>query len=199
LLFTDGIKRCAHPGDKCKSSFLAAHSDLPGYSSSECDNACTVRAARDAGDDDAWVAVADLNGDASPDLVTIEDTESGEGEVTVELADDSGGFEGQRIVARVPGAVGVASGDLDMDGIADLVTASPGSREIFFLRGVNDGSFEPPQALGAGHAPAWVAVNDLNGDRVPDLVTEDAETGSLWYMAGNGDGSFQPAEPCACE
>ena len=113
------------------------------------------------------IAIADLNGDGTPDIVTGNDacdTSSvllGNGDATFTTA--------QSYAAGNCHTVAVA--DLDGDDIADVVTGSYEHSKLWFWRGTGDGTFVATEgidispALGTG-----VAVADVNNDGAADLV-----------------------------
>jgi hypothetical protein len=135
------------------------------------------------------VAVADLNGDGIPDLVTANRDSN---DVSVLLGHGDGTFAApQRFrVGTQPASVAVA--DLNGDGIPDLVTANQGSDDVSVLLGHGDGTFMAEQRfeMGVGAQPASVAVADMNGDSIPDLVTADAGFSAVTVLLGRGDGTF---------
>jgi Big-like domain-containing protein/VCBS repeat protein len=117
------------------------------------------------------------------------------------VAYDSGGL----------GADSVAIGDLNGDGIQDLVVANGQQNgngdfgEVAVLLGNGDGSFQPAvtYVTGAYDASA-VALGDLRGNGILDLVVTDVcsslgqfencvSPGVASVLLGNGDGTFQPA------
>jgi hypothetical protein len=87
-------------------------------------------------------------------------------------------------VAGAP--MGVAAGDLDQDGLPDLVVAIP-SGSIALFRGTAAGGLAalPPVANSFGQAQ--VALGDLNGDGLLDLVSC---SGTAQVRFGNGLGGF---------
>jgi hypothetical protein len=165
------------------------------------------------------VAVADLNGQGVMDAVALDyclalgqgacDTP---GELGVLLGNGDGTF--QSPVSYSTGAYwanSVAVGDVNGDGIADLVVANScqslgpyldctGYGTVSVMLGNGDGTFLPAATYSTGAYNAYeVAIRDVNGDQMPDLVVanlyqdQSQQTGSATVLLGNGDGTFQPA------
>jgi hypothetical protein len=140
------------------------------------------------------VAVADLNADGAPDLVTAND---GSNDVSVLLGSGDGTFQAQQtfVVGDLPASVAVA--DLNADGAPDLVTANIGSDDVSVLLGSGGGTFQPQQIFFVGDLPISVAVADLNTDGVPDLVTANLDSDDVSVLLGSGGGTFQPRQTFA--
>jgi FG-GAP-like repeat len=83
-------------------------------------------------------------------------------------------------------------GDLNGDGIPDLVSANRDSNTVSVLLGNGDGTFRPPTNFTTGGSPQSVALGDVNGDGRPDLVTANNYSGDVSVLLGNGDGTFRP-------
>jgi hypothetical protein len=87
----------------------------------------------------------------------------------------------------------VAVGDVNGDGIADIVTTErdDAANTVTVRLGTGNGTFgsavSPP---GPFAAPSGLAVGDVNGDGRLDILWMNADTGSLSAALGNGDGTF---------
>jgi len=84
------------------------------------------------------------------------------------------------------------AGDIDGDGLADIVLASGGSQSFaLVLWGHGDGSFESLQPVGPGYAYGrGVVIADVNRDGLQDVALSGY--GGLWLAAGVGNRSFAP-------
>ena len=131
------------------------------------------------------VAVADFNGDGYRDLATAD---AGTNGVSVLLNDGTAtstsvGFSTPAFYATGATPYGVAAGDLNGDGIVDLVVANEGGNSVSVLLGKGDGSFavQPAIALSSSssYGPRNAVIADLNGDGKNDVATENQNDDSV--------------------
>ncbi|HEY2586148.1 MAG TPA: FG-GAP-like repeat-containing protein [Tepidisphaeraceae bacterium] len=140
------------------------------------------------------VAVADVNGDGKPDVITAN---ASSGTVSVLIGNGNGTFQAQRTFATSfvgegnPEPMSVAVADVNGDGKPDLVVANSSFNEVVVLLGNGDGTFQAPQSFPVGASPQFVAVADVNGDGKPDIVASSLESDMVNVLLGNGDGRFQ--------
>jgi uncharacterized protein (TIGR03437 family) len=93
------------------------------------------------------------------------------------------------------GALSVAEGDFNGDGVADLAIGFDSASNVAVFLGNGGGTFQPAVYYAAGTNPGPVAVSDFNGDGKTDIAVINSDIGGngLSILLGNGDGTFQPA------
>jgi hypothetical protein len=120
------------------------------------------------GDDPLYLASADLTGAGPLDLVSAS-YDDGTLTVFYNSAQTPGTF-GAPVILSSPGASQVAIGDMNNDGLEDLVSAD--FNVSLFIQ-TAPGTFAAPVTLYPGGAN-WVAVGDLNNDGIPDVALTDS-------------------------
>jgi hypothetical protein len=153
------------------------------------------------GYDTQQIVVADLNGDGIPDLVgTSLGLASNPGNIFVLLGKGHRKFaKAVNIGSGGHSPNGIAVGDLNHDGIPDLVVANSysgsGPGNVAVLLGKGDGTFREPVRYQAGIRPWQLVLGDFNGDGNLDVavVPIDGEN-KILVLLGNGDGTFGKAK-----
>jgi FG-GAP-like repeat len=142
------------------------------------------------GDNPLYLATADLNGDALPDIVSAS-FEDGALAVFFNNVQSPGTFNSPLVLSS-PGASQVAIGDMNGDGLSDLISAD--YNVSLFLQ-TSPATFASPISLYSGGAN-WVAVGDLNGDGIPDVALTDS-VGVKLLMHTGAVGTTTYAAPVA--
>jgi len=149
------------------------------------------------------VKLGDLNGDGNLDLVTA-GTGSGTGTATIRLGSGSGTF-GAAISYATEGTSSSALtlGDLNGDGILDLVTSGYGADGTTTVRlGTGSGTFGSAKSyITHVSSTTSIVLGDVNGDEILDLVAagDESGNGSAVVMLGTGSGTFGAARSYSTE
>jgi hypothetical protein len=151
----------------------------------------------DVGTGPMAMTVVDLNRDGIKDVAIG----GGNTELSILLGVGNGTFVRQPVVTLVPGGdlfsacndIGV--GDLNRDGILDLVVPLGNGEGNAIVIGNGNGTFQVRSRIQIDEtfAPLHVAVADYNRDGFLDIARTmgDGTNGLLQILRGNGDGTFQ--------
>ncbi|MGA3024794.1 MAG: FG-GAP-like repeat-containing protein [Bryobacteraceae bacterium] len=139
------------------------------------------------------IAAADVNRDGKPDLILtgpngFVQVLFGNGDGTLQLFPDS--------YPAGANPTAIAVGDLNNDGIADVVVTNSGSsgpNTISVLLGTPDGTFGAPQSFTSDLDPQALTIADFNGDGNLDVAVIHATQPTVAIFLGKGDGTFKPA------
>jgi hypothetical protein len=150
------------------------------------------------------LALADLNGDGNPDLVTTEmvanksmaypPCSSLAAGVPVLLGNGTGDFVFQSCLQAAEMPAGVAAGDFNEDGKVDLIVVNAPSSggittsdNVYLFAGNGNGTFAAGQVV-QHRRGRDVQAADFNGDNHLDLVI--GNTSSSYIFLGSGTGTF---------
>lgn len=95
------------------------------------------------------------------------------------------------------GAIAVVAGDLNADGVVDLVVANNDEDTVSVHFGRDGLSFDDAVFYDVGAGPVAVALADINGDGRPDIVTADEVDDTITILLNQGNGNFNRLAPVA--
>jgi hypothetical protein len=138
------------------------------------------------------VAVADLNRDGRPDIVTVNVNTN---TASVLRGQAGGGFAAPSTYPVGAGLAGLAVADMDGDGWPDIVTSSQGGDAVGILLSQAGSTFASPATTSTGtySGPVDVVVRDVNGDAKPDIVTANIDGRTAGVLLGQVGGGFLTA------
>ena len=143
------------------------------------------------------IGVGDFNSDGNLDIVVG----SVYGGFYLLLGDGKGNISNLATPTSVSdgtsfGPAFIATGDVNGDGIPDVITVGNFLGSISVVLGVGNGTFQGPITYSTGMFPSSVAIADYTGDGIPDLAvsnqTSQNQVGTISVYPGNGDGTFKP-------
>lgn len=145
------------------------------------------------------LAIADLNGDGTPDIVVAESTLD---RVSVIFGLDNGAFAPPLTISVPGGATRIAVGDIDMNGFNDIVCASNFGSSVSFIAGLGLGQFAQSSVLFSVPFQRDVATSDLDGDgdleiviALPDGVQVFEQSGLLLFTLTSSESFLAQSTP----
>jgi len=146
--------------------------------------ALRARKTYETGSGPLGLAVADLNHDGVPDLVTANFPRG----ISVLLGTPGAGFGPHMDYDAGDGNGFVAIADLDRDGEADLVVLGEHSNTVTLFFGKGDGTFPEQQVLETAGYPDGAIVADFDGDGKLDIAVINVNGNSLSIFLNRSPG-----------
>lgn len=152
------------------------------------------------------VRIADLNGDALPDLAIANAGPGSNGigssgvSVLLQDATTPGTFLAPITYATASGAIHAVVGDLNGDSRPDLVVANLGGSRAGTVSVLLQDPARPGVFLSATnyvgvYGPLSVAIGDLNGDSRPDIAVADGDRATIMLQSSTTPGTFAAPQP----
>ena len=127
-----------------------------------------------------WLTTGDLRKTGVLDLVVPNGSDTN---AFVLLGNGDGTFATAVAYQTGDAGQGVSLGDVNGDGILDIVTANTGEDgTVSVLLGVGDGTFLTHAEYAVGNGPANVALADFNGDGMLDIADSDQGPGTVTVL-----------------
>lgn len=137
------------------------------------------------------VAIGDVNADGFPDLAIVNSPSSttdqrGQDGLTVLFGDGHGGFKAMAgsplAMARFPNFVAI--GDLDGDGVADIVVSDPDGDHISIFTMTRTGSVGSRRDVPVSGHPKGLSIADVNGDGKGDIAVTNNTANTVTVILG---------------
>jgi VCBS repeat protein/FG-GAP repeat protein len=138
------------------------------------------------------LVIADVNGDGSPDLLTVDRHQS---QLALLRGTGTGTFRPYTHI-RINGLTlsrRLTAADLNGDGVVDLIVPDEIDGSVFVLTGTGRGTFHQTSYPENGIEPVAIAAADLNSDGKPDLaVANGYPAHDMSVLLARGTGFEQP-------
>jgi FG-GAP-like repeat len=139
------------------------------------------------------VAVANINNDGRPDLITTSSSGNALNVLTRTSSTIGGRLLNSGGLALPAGSTpsGVASADLNNDGLEDLLVTCRGTSTLtVFLKQALGNPFPTSSSYPLGTSPVGLQLTDINADGFPDAVVASSGASVLTFVVNQVDGSF---------
>jgi hypothetical protein len=181
---------------RLRTLFLSILLAAPGFAAAQCIGWAGFQApARYAVSADVAVLVRDLDGDGAPEILTSGNQVDELGVFSLLANRGDGTFAAETLVTSNFGEKLQDVGDLDHDGIPDLVVSNYWSNGITLYRGKGSLRFDSGTPYGTATHGGPSLITDYDHDGTPDVVSLSFGSGNpvrLHLFHGLGDGTFAP-------
>lgn len=131
----------------------------------------------------------DLDGDGHTDLVLLLADADDPG-LTMLRGDGTGALSSWTSFGPDSVVLDIELGDVDQDGVLDIVGAGVSTDDVRVFFGNGDGTFSAPLLLPGGDGVLAIAVGDIDGDGLPDIVNCAEDDDEVRVHLGAGGGAF---------
>jgi hypothetical protein len=141
------------------------------------------------------IVAGDFDGDGTQDVVFTAPEEYTTG-VVVLFDIGSEGYSGATLLSTTGDIPVVAGGDLNGDGIDDVVALYGGTNELRIYFSQGDKSFAPAASYGGADVPRSALIRDLDNDGDSDIAaTGDGSEDDVFIYLNGGDGTLLTPVP----
>jgi hypothetical protein len=146
-----------------------------------------------------YVAVADVNGDGSLDLICANYGYRGGmpgvpggwlNTLTVLTNNGSGTFSSQATLTVGYGPITVVAADVNGDGLPDLISVNETDNTLTVLTNNGGGGFGSNATIAVGNEPIGLVAIDINSVGKLDLICSNFKDNTLTVLTNNGRGVF---------
>ncbi|RMD71201.1 MAG: hypothetical protein D6818_08085, partial [Bacteroidetes bacterium] len=146
------------------------------------------------GKNPATLVSADFDADGVVDLATANERSN---DLSILLGKGDGTFRPAMAISLLSSTApsGMVAGDLNLDGMTDLVVSHGEGAFVSALLGNGDGTFQSPltSPFSISQYGGALASEDFNGDGKPDLAVTHEHAAQISVLLGNGEGTFTPS------